>query len=154
MDWKIDFIEAKYHLAVAKRMMDKYVDYPEKRFLIGVINEAAKSVSSLIRAFLIYEQTNGTGNILFLTNNKKYFGLKNFVKIAPKYLKTTTLGNLIKIFEIERARKISPIEFAKGEKIVLLIHGKYRILTATRISEFVNSVGDGISVFPGNFRQV
>jgi hypothetical protein len=150
MDWKIDFIKAKYHLSVAKRMLDKYLEYPEKRFLVGIINESAKSASSLIRSFLVYEITNNVNK----KYNKKHFGLKYFIKIAPKYLKTTTLENLLKLLEVERAQKISPIEFSKGEKIILLIHGKYRVLTARRIREFANSVEQAIFAFPGNFRQV
>ncbi|MFH1521732.1 MAG: hypothetical protein ABIF18_02120 [archaeon] len=142
MDWNVDFIEAKYHLAVAERMMKGYTEYPEKRFLVGVINESAKAVSGLIRAFLIYEKI-GSGN------------LKNFLKkVAPKYLDELTCENLVKVLEIERAQKVSPIEFTKGEKIILLIRGKYRFLTATRIEEFVKSIGDGIIAFPSNFRQI
>ncbi len=142
MDWKPDFIEAKYHLAVAERMMKGYREYSEKRFLVGVINELAKATSKLIRAFLIYEKVRG-GN------------LKKFLKkVAPKYLDESTQKNLVKVLEIERAQKVSPIEFAKGEKVILLIRGKYRFLTARRIDEFVKSVGDGVVAFPGNFRQI
>lgn len=142
MDWKTDFIEAKYHLAVAERMMKGYWEYPEKRFLVGVINESAKAVSKLIRAFLIYDKIKN-GN------------LDKFLKqVAPKYLDELTRENLVKVLEIERAQKTSPIEFAKGEKIILLIRGNYRFLTTTRINEFVKSIGNGVQAFPGNFRQV
>lgn len=142
MDWKPDFIEAKYHLAVAERMMRGYREYSEKRFLVGVINESAKAVSGLIKAFLIYEKVGG-GN------------LKKFLKkVAPKYLDELTQKNLVKVLEVERAQKVSPIEFTKGEKIILLIRGKYKFLTAKRIDEFVKSISDGISAFPSNFRQV
>ena len=154
MDWRADFIEAKYHLTVAKRMMRGYIEYPEKRFLIGVINESSKSASSLIRAFLIYEQMNIVGNKFLVKNNKKELGLEDFFKIASKYLEITTYENLMKIFEIKKARKISTIELAKVEKIILLIEGKYRVLTVTRINEFIDSIRDGIIAFPGNVRQV
>ena len=141
MDWMVDFIEAKYHLAVAERMMKGYAEYSEKRFLVGVINESAKAVSRLIRAFLIYEKV-------------KKGNLNKFLKkVAPKYLDELTQENLAKVLEIEQAQKVSPIEFAKGEKIILLIRGKYRFLTATRIDEFIKSIGDGIVAFPGNFRR-
>lgn len=154
MDWKVDFIEAKYHLAVAKRMMDKYMDYPEKRFLIGVINESAKSTSSLIRAFLVYELMNTVKDNHNRIKNKKYFGLKHFIKIAPKYLKAVTFEDLIKLLEIERAQKMSPVEFAKNGNIILLINNKYKILTTARVRELANSVEYAILSFPGNFRQV
>ena len=141
MDWSGDFIEAKYHLAVAERMMAGYSEYPEKRFLVGVINEAARAVSRLIRSFMIYDGVHG--------------GLDEFLtKVAPKYLDDITCEHLVKVLEIERAQKESPVEFAKGDKIILLIRGKYRFLTVGRIGEFVRSVGGAVGVFPGNFRQV
>lgn len=140
MDWRVDFMEAKYHLAVAERMMAGYGEYPEKRFLVGVINEAARAVSRLVRAVLIYEGVRG--------------GIKEFLEIAPKYLDSVTCENLVKVLEVERAQKVSPVEFAKGDKIILLIDGKYRFLTSERIGEFVKSVGVGISSFYGDFRQV
>ena len=142
MDWNLDFIEAKYHLAVAERMMNGYGEYSEKRFIIGVINEMARASSKLIRAFLIYD-------------NVKEGDLEKFLKnVAPKYLNKITCDNLVKILEVERAQKISPIEFAKKDKIILLICGQYKFLTVKRIAEFVKSVGDGVAAFPGNFRQV
>ena len=154
MEWGVDFIEAKYHLSAAKRMRKSYSEYPEKRFLIGTINELSKSVTSLIRAFLIYEQMNSPHGKQWMRGNKKYPGLKDFLRMAPRYMETTTCKNLIKIFEIKKLHKISPIELMKEEKIILLIYGEYRILTVTRIGEFIDSVGDGILAFPGKFRQV
>ena len=136
-----DFIEAKYHLAVAERMMKGYLEYPEKRFLIGVINEAARAVSRLVRAFLLYENTSGGLNVFSK-------------KIAPKYLNNLTHENLIGVLEIEKAQKVSPIEFSKGDKIILLINGKYRFLTVKRVEEFVKSIGEAVKVFSGNIRQL
>ena len=133
-------MEARYHLAVAERMMKSYGEFPEKRFLVGVINEAARAVSRLIRTFLIYEGVRG--------------GLDKFLKIAPRYLDEVTIENLRKVLEVEKAQKVSPIEFVKGNKIILLIDGKYRFLTSERIGEFIKSVGDGVRGFPEKFRQV
>jgi hypothetical protein len=130
----LDFIEGKYHLAVAERMMKNYQEYPEKRFLIGVINETAKAAAKLIRAFLIREGVKGN----FSTFAKK---------VAPKYLDGSTLEDIRKILEIKRAQKTSPVEFARGDQIILLIEGKYRFLTATRIAELVKSTRCGISAF-------
>jgi len=141
MDYMIDFIEAKYHLAVAKRMVKGYAKYPEKRFLIGIINEAARAAARLVRAFLIYENTKGDLN----TFSKK---------IAPKYLDKLTHENLRKILEVEKAQKVSPIEFAKDDKIILLINDKYRFLTSKRVEEFVRSVAQSVDMFPKNFRQI
>jgi len=133
-------MEAKYHLAVAERMLEGYGEYPEKRFLVGVINEGAKAASRVVRAFLAYDGVRGDINVF----------LK---KVSTKYLDDVTIGNLVKILEVERAQKVSPIEFAKGDKIILLIHGKYRILTVSRIREFVKSVGDAVSKFSTSIKR-
>jgi len=141
MDYMSDFIEAKYHLAVAERMLEGYVEYPEKRFLVGVINEGAKAASRLVRAFLIYDGV-------------KHGGLDKFLRVAAgKYLDGITIENLVKILEVERAQKVSPIEFAKGDKIILLIRGKYRVLTVSRIQEFVKSLRVAVSKFPTGIKR-
>lgn len=141
MDWRSDFIEAKYHLSVANRMLKTYEEYPEKRILVGVINESAKGAGKLVRSFLILN--NAKGN------------LKTFLKsVAPKYLNRQIAEHIVKMLEIEKAQKISPIEFARKEKIILLINGKYRILTAGRLKEFVKSIDEGIRIFDGICRQV
>jgi len=72
MDSMIYFIEAKYHLAVAERLVEDYEEYPNKRFLIGAIKESAMAVSKLIRAF--------SANDGVLKNNYNNF-LKNSTKI-------------------------------------------------------------------------
>ena len=68
-------------------------------------------------------------------------------ELGPKYLDSLTLENLFRMLEVEKAEKVSPIEYAKGDKIILLINGKYRFLTAQRIEEFVGSIGAGIAQF-------
>ena len=52
-DFNEALINAKYHLAVAERMYLGYGKFADKRFLVGVINELARTVSNLIKAFLI-----------------------------------------------------------------------------------------------------
>lgn len=133
----IDFVEAKYHLAVARRMMVMYGEFPEKRVLVGVINEAARAVSRLIRSFLIYENVRG--------------GWEN---VLSKYLDGVMVENLGKVLEVERAQRVSPVEFVRGGKVVFLIDGKYRVLTVDRIGEFLKSIGEAVAGFPGKFRQV
>lgn len=140
MDYMVDFVEAKYHLVVARRMMKSYREYPEKRFLVGVINEEARVASRIIRAFLIYEGVRG--------------GMKKFLSFAGKYLDDSTIENLGRILEVERAQKVSPVEFSKDNKVILLIDGKYRILTVERLNEFLKSLEKAVLEFPGNFRQV
>lgn len=140
MNWKLDFIEAKYHLTIAERMLQSYEKYPEKRFIIGVINESAKSASRLVRTFLIYDGEKGD--------------LEKFVNIVgPKYLDKGTLAHLIKILEIEKAQKISPIEFSKKQKIIFLIEDKYKILTVERLKIFIKSLRKAIDLFSENFKK-
>jgi hypothetical protein len=125
--WDENFVNAKYHLAVAERMLVSYGEVGDKRFLVGVIREAAKSVNFLIR-----------------------FAGEDWKNVFSRCFDEVTCENLFRVLEIERAQRDSPVEYAKGDKIILLIDGKYRILTVDRIREFVRSIGDGIR----NFRQV
>lgn len=134
VNWRSEFFEARYHLSVAKRMLEVYESYPEKRFLIGVIREGAKAAGKLVRAFLIMDGTKGN--------------LKTFVgKVGPKYLNGLSIENIVRLLEVERAQRISRVEFAKGDKIILLVGEKYRILRVSRLREFVDSVGDAIGIF-------
>jgi len=138
-DFNEALINAKYHLAVAERMYSGYAEFPDKRFLIGVINEAARAASNLVKAFLIRANRGGKDS----KRNVKIF----MEVIAPQYLDELTRENLFKTLEIEKAQKTSPIEYAKGDKIILLIEGKYRFLTAQRIGEFIGSIREGICSF-------
>ena len=129
-----DYISAKYHLAVTKRLFENYGSYSEKRLIVGVINELARASSKIIRAYLLHE---------------KKRQLKDFIEtIGLKYLDKLTIDNLVKILEIERAQKISPVEFAKGNKIILLVDSKYKILTVDRLGEFIESCQKAIERFP------
>ena len=145
-DFNEALINAKYHLAVTERMYQSYNKFADKRFLVGVINELAKAVSNLIKAFLIYEDFSGRD----ILKNMKIF----MKTVAPKYLDALTRENLIKVLEIEQAQKDSPIEYAKDKKIILLVGGKYRFLTAMRVGEFIGSVKKSVAMFPGNFRHI
>ncbi|MCK5449468.1 hypothetical protein KAI32_01235 [Candidatus Pacearchaeota archaeon] len=145
-DFNEPWINAKYHLAVADRMYRGYDEFADKRFLVGVINELARAVSNLIRAFLIYEGFRGKDSL----KNMKIF----METVAPKYLDGLTRENLFRTLEIERAQKDSPIEYVKDRKIILLIRGQYRFLTVIRIGEFIESVKKGVMSFPGNFRHI
>ena len=134
-----DLMEAKYNLAVAKRMLATYDEYPEKRVLIGVINGGARAASRLIRSFLIAFDVKG--------------GINAFRKVGAEYLDEITMENVVKILEVERAQKSSSVQFSRNDKMILLIEGRYRVLTAERIREFVCSVEMGISKFPTNIKR-
>lgn len=135
-----EFFNAKYHLVVSKRMFSSYSEFQEKRFLVGLINEMALATSKIIRAYLI---------------RSKKRTLKEFVEIVSKqFLDLKTREDLMKSLEIQRAQKESPVEFSKGDKIILLIEGKYRILTVKRIKEFLDSIERAINSFSLPIRQV
>ncbi|MCR4323934.1 MAG: hypothetical protein NUV37_03135 [Nanoarchaeota archaeon] len=139
-------MDSKYHLAVSKRLYESYLKFQDKRFIIAIINELARSASNIIKTYLLYEGVGG---------KDPKANLRLFVeKIAPKYLDPLTIENLLKILEIEKAQKNSPIEFAKKDKLILLINGKYRIITVERLNEFMNSAKVATDRFPLNFRQI
>ncbi len=145
MDYMIDLVNSKYHLSVAKRMHKGFYDYYEKRFLIGVINELGKAASSLIRAYLIFGR-------IFSNSSEK--NLKSFIEvIGPNYLEKNVLININKALEIRDAQRTSRIEFAKDDKIILLVDGNYKILTAKRLLELIDSVFSGISEFPTDINR-
>lgn len=135
-----DYVLAKYHLTVAKRLFENYSKFNEKRLIVGVINELAKATSKIIRVYLMREKM------------KK---LRDFNQIiGPKYFDRLTIENLMKILEIEMAQKVSPIEFARGDKIILLVNGKYKFLTINRLGEFLDSCERVVAFFKEDFRQI
>jgi hypothetical protein len=137
--WAEDYISAKYHLAVAERMLKSYGDFEDKRFLVGVINEAARAVSGIIRAYLIRGgKVRGSA-----PENLKVF----LNEVAPKFMDEVTRINLARVLEVQKAHKTSPVEFAKKGDIILLIDGKYRFLTIERIRELLLSVKTAVSRF-------
>jgi len=138
--WDEDLINAKYHFAVAERMYANFFEFEEKRFLIGVINELAKSVSCFIRAVLIFEGKLGRN----YSHN-----LKIFKKISRKYFGEIDSENLLKVLEIKRAHKMTPVEFAHKNKMILLVNGKYWFLTVERLGEFLKSLKNSILKFRG-----
>jgi len=140
VDWRNDFYEARYHFEITKRMLEVYDSYPEKRVLVGVIREGAKAAGKLVRSFLIREGVKGN--------------LKIFLKeVAPKYLDGVTTENLVKMLEIEKAQRMSKVEFVRKDKIILLVGGCYRVLTVARLREFVDSVGNVIENFSADIKR-
>jgi len=144
-----NLINAKYHLSIAKRLLENYPNFEEKRFLIGIIREAAISTSHLIQCFLIFEKKD-------CKNAKK--NVKTFLKeVAPRYLDKTTTQNLKKILEVGHAEKNSPIEFSKKDKVILLISGKYKFISFLQLKEFLDSLNIGLKKFKeisGRYKKV
>ncbi|MFA4960343.1 MAG: hypothetical protein WC548_01645 [Candidatus Pacearchaeota archaeon] len=132
------FYRAKYHFSIVERMLKNYEEFKDKRIIIGIINESAKSVSFIISAYLIFLKIFGRN----IGRN-----IENFKRISSKYLDIETQKNLFRILEIEKARKTSPIEYQKEENIILLIGKEYRILTIERLRELIKSLKKTISQF-------
>ena len=146
MNSQENLINSKYHLSVVKRMYENYKTYEDKRFIVGIINELAKSSSNMIKAYLIIEKDYSSNHL----KNLKIFSNK----VGPKYLNKKIIENILKSLEIQRAQKESPIEFSKEDKIIFLINGKYKFLTLKRLEEFINSVEIGILKLPKICRQI
>ena len=146
MNSQENLINSKYHLSVVKRMYENYKTYEDKRFIVGIINELAKSSSNMIKAYLIIEKDYSSNHL----KNLKIFSNK----VGPKYLDKKIIENILKSLEIQRAQKESPIEFSKEDKIIFLINGKYKFLTLKRLEEFINSVEIGILKLPKICRQI
>ena len=66
--------------------------------------------------------------------------LAEFVRSAPNYFEKESIVNLLRILEIEKAQKNSPIEFSKNGTIILLIQNKYVFLKLNRFKDFVDSI--------------
>jgi len=139
-------IDSKYHLSVVRRMFENYNEYQSKRFLVGIINELAKSSSNTIRAFLIIE------NVKPKSSEEAVKLFKE--KVAPKYIDEEITINILKSLEIQKAQKTSPVQFSRNDKIILLINGKYRFLTIQRLKELIDSVEIAISKLSRIIRQI
>ena len=140
MDWRTDFYEARWHLDAAVRMLGVYDEYAEKRVLVGVIREAARCAGNLVRAFLIFDNTRGN--------------LETFVgQVAPKYLDAKSSEDLIRILEIERAQRVSRVEFAKKDAILLEVGGEWKVLKISRLRELIDNVNNIVSNFPTDIKR-
>jgi hypothetical protein len=142
--WDENLIWSKYHLSIADRMFDEFSKSRNKRFLVGVIRELAESVSNLIDAFLIRAAViRGLKISKHPAKNLKIFSKK----IGLTHLGEDLVKDLLKVLDLARARKNSPIEFAKGDKILLLVGGKYKILTIKSMSKLLDSTKMALSKF-------
>ena len=131
-----NLVNAKYHLKIAERLIKGYEDFNEKRFLTGTINELSKSSLNLIKSLLLIEKKGGKDHDKNISIFQK--------KVAPKYFNKETTENILKTIELEIAQKNSKIEYAKGDKMILLVGGKYKIITSKRIVEFKDSIKKAI----------
>jgi hypothetical protein len=139
-EWDEQLILSKYHLSVAQRMFNNFSNYETKRFLSTALNELALSTSSLVNASLIYFHKKNNQRIPISPKAR----IEIFKKNGEKTFNKEFVQNTLKIFEIKKAQKNSPIEFLKKDKIILLDNGKYKTLTTKRLNELLTSLENNI----------
>jgi hypothetical protein len=132
------FFRAKYHYSIVQRLQDKYEEFKDKRIVVGIINESAKATSSIIKAYL------SATNMLSKNFSKN---VENFKKITSSCLTYNIQNDLFRILEVEKARKVSPVEYQKEESLILLIGREYKILTIDRLKELMKSLEIAILCF-------
>jgi hypothetical protein len=133
-DWVEEYMTAKYHVSIARRMYTTYASFPEKRFLVGVIKELSKASGKTIRAYLRY------------TNKHELFEFTGLV--AKQYLRPEVAKGLLTVLEIEKAQALSPVQFSKDDKIIFLVDNIYKVLTVKRLGEFLEAVEEALKSFP------
>lgn len=143
--WDEQLMLAKYHLSIAKRLFENFGDYETKKFLSSCVSEMARCCTKLVNAYLIY---------FYVRDGIRIPGdSKRRMKIFRKRGGEDVVENVLKIFEIRRAQKNSPIELLRGDKILLLDNGEYRALTKERLSELLAGLDEGIKGFGRDFAK-
>jgi hypothetical protein len=80
--------------------------------------------------------------------------LETFVKkIAPKYMTGVTVENLVNILKVERAHRVSRVEIARKDRILMEVDGEWKILKVSRLKELVESIDNAINVFPADIKR-
>ncbi len=144
--WDEQLMLAKYHLSIAKRLFENFSDYETKRFLSGCLNELAFCCTGFVNASLIYCHVKDGIKI----SKKPKDRIKMFRKYGKDLFDKSVVKNVFDVFNICRAKKDSPIELLRGDKIILLDKGEYRALTLIRIGELIKKTEEGIKNFPKN----
>jgi len=134
MDYREEFYAARWHLDVAKRMLESFNEYGGKRFLVGVIREGAKSAGKLVRAFLIREGVRGN--------------LQTFMsRVGVKHLDEKEICDLVSILNLEKDQRRARVEFLKTDRLLLNVDGEWRVLDVSRLKELVDNVDNVVNNF-------
>jgi len=134
--WTENLAKAKYHFKIAENMT--YITFSllkENRLIIKILNELYESSNYLITALLQYEYSLKRINLYKdpLSNLKVFQD-----KVAPKYFNAEDSRKLVRIFELQKKHKLSPVEFVRRDKFVMLLGDKYETLTILEIKEFLS----------------
>lgn len=138
-EWDEQLMWAKYHLSVARRLLDNFENYESKRFLSSCMTEMAMAATGLVNSYLIYFHIRD-GSVV----PKKS---KDRVEVFERKGDKRVVENILKIFEIRRAQKNSPIELLRGDKILLLDRGEYKALTRERLRELMVNLERDVNSF-------
>ena len=144
--WDEQFIRAKYHLNISRRLFENFENYETKRFLSGTLSEMAKSAACVVNAYLAY--SHATQGTRMPVDPKARLNV--FEKASNKDIGTKLTKDILTVFIIRRAQKDSPVELLKKDKILLLDNGQYRALTKERLKELL----DGIDLYCRRFTEV
>ena len=133
--------QAKKSLQLADHLV--YVTYPivkENKLLLKVLEELSKAIISAINSVLQYEYI--YKRILIYSNAKDNF--ETFKRIALRYnISQEQLKNIIEILSLAEKHKKSPFEFAKNDKIVIMLENmKTDTLDLDKIKRFLLEAKD------------
>lgn len=140
MDYRSEFYAARWHLDVAKRMLESYEEYGGKRFLVGVIREGARAVEKIVRAFLIREGVRGDLGVFR-------------EKVGLQYLDSWMIDDLVCILNIEKDQKDARAEFVRKDEILLESYGRWKILKISRLRELIVNIDNVIGEFSTDIKR-
>lgn len=141
--WDEQVMWAKYHLSTSKRLFENFSNYETKRFLSSCLTEMALSATSFVNAVLLCAVEKDSLRVA--QNPQKR--VEQFRRFCGKKLHDVNTAAIVKIFEVKRAQKNSPIELLRQDKILLLDDGEYRAITKERIKELIDSLEQNIRIF-------
>jgi hypothetical protein len=134
--WTENLAKAKYHFKIAENMT--YITFSllkENRLIIKILNELYESSNYLITSLLQYEYSLKKIKL----SKDPLLNLEIFqTKVAPKYFAQEDSTKLIKIFELNKKHRQSPVEFVRKDKFVMLLGDRYETLTILEIKEFLS----------------
>lgn len=133
---------AKYHLLISNRLIRNFYASFDKKFVVASIRELAKSASNLIKWSLMKKKCikkDYKKNLLSFSENFK--GL-----VGEK-----TCNDILRILEVEKALRKSPITYTRKKELILLDEGSYRFLKPERLKEFELSIERGIRLLESFF---
>lgn len=145
--WDENLIWAKYHLSVVERLINEFTIYSEKKFTTAIINELAISSSYLVNAYLIYSKNKYNIFISPKANDRLEMLRK---QIKNKVLNNEDYETMIKIINVKKSQKKSPIQYQKNEKTLLLIDGKYITFSNNDFKKLAEKLTTAIKNFPNN----